>query len=63
MKIPVNAGIYVLNKKLIKEIKKNKRMDMTNFLLYLKSKKKRVIIFPIHEIWKDIGKPSDIKKD
>lgn len=63
MKIPVNAGIYVLNKRLIKEIKKNKRMDMTNFLLYLKSKKKRVIIFPIHEIWKDIGKPSDIKKD
>lgn len=61
MKIPVNAGIYVLNKDLIKRIPKNKRMDMTNFLLNLKKNKKKVIIFPIHETWKDIGKPGDIK--
>ena len=62
MKIPVNAGIYVLNKNLIKRIPKNKSMDMTNFLLNLKKNKKKVIIFPIHEVWKDIGRPSDIKK-
>ena len=62
MKIPVNAGIYILNKNLIKRIKKNKSIDMTNFLLYLKKNKKKVIIFPIHEVWKDIGRPSDIRK-
>lgn len=63
MKIPVNAGIYVLNKNLIKRIPKNKSMDMTNFLLHLKKNKKKIIIFPIHEVWKDIGRPSDIKKN
>ena len=60
-KISVNAGIYVINKNLTKLIKKNKNYKMTDFFSDLKRRNKKTILFPIHESWKDVGKPSDTK--
>ena len=44
----INAGIYVLNSKVLKIIKPNTKIDMTEFFLILKKKKKNVNIYPIY---------------
>jgi dTDP-glucose pyrophosphorylase/predicted transcriptional regulator len=51
----VNAGIYVLNPKLIKNISGDTYLDMPNLLdKYIKNGE-GVNMFPIHEYWLDIG--------
>jgi dTDP-glucose pyrophosphorylase len=57
-KININTGIYVLNPNIIKIIPKRK-IDMPEVLIKLRDKKKKIIIFPVHEEWSDLG----IKKD
>jgi len=49
------CGIYVLNEKILKFIKKNEYIDMPD--LIKNSTKKNINIFPymVHEYWKDIG--------
>ena len=60
-KLAVNAGIYVINKKMTNYVKKNEALKMTDFFTNIKKKNKKTILFPIHETWKDIGKPADLK--
>ena len=45
----INAGIYVMSKPILKLIKKDKYLDMTDFIKMLIKKKKRIISFPIYE--------------
>jgi dTDP-glucose pyrophosphorylase len=56
----INAGVYVLNSKLINKLNKNEYCDMPNFFMTLKADQYKVTAFPIHEIWADLGKPVDI---
>ena len=58
----INAGIYVLNSKVLKIIKPNTKIDMTEFFLILKKKKKNVNIYPIYENWLDAGDKNILKK-
>ena len=51
----ISAGIYVLNSKLIKRIPKNRYLNMNDFVNSVYKKNKKVGIFPIHELWMDIG--------
>ncbi len=51
----INAGIYVLNSRILKFLKPNSKIDMTEFFLKLKKKKRNVIIYPIYENWTDVG--------
>ena len=51
----VNAGIYVLNSALVKNIEKNCYLDMPNFLEQQIVKGERISVFPVHEYWIDIG--------
>ena len=51
----VNAGIYVLNSELVKNIEKNCYLDMPNFLEQQIVKGERISVFPVHEYWVDIG--------
>ncbi len=60
-KIYVNAGIYVISSKSLTIIKKDERIDAPNFLMKLKNKKKKVIIFPAHEEWNEIGTVENYK--
>ena len=53
-KFQISAGIYVVNSKLLKNIKKNKYLDM-NVLLNSLSKDKKIGIFPVHEDLIDVG--------
>ena len=58
----INAGIYVLNTKIIKNIKLKKKLDMINFITNIKKTKKKVIVYPLHEEWSDIGTISAYQK-
>lgn len=57
----INAGIYIIDPIVLKNMKKNERIDMTELLdFYIKSKS--VGIYPLHESWIDIGNPDDYDK-
>ena len=57
----INAGIYVLNKKLIKLVKKNSFISMTDLFNKIISKNYKAILFPLYESWQDFAKPKDLK--
>lgn len=55
-RININTGIYVFSaesKNVLKRIKSS--IDAPRFLMNLKKNNKKIIIFPIHENWEDIG--------
>ncbi len=51
----VNSGIYCIEPKLLNFLKNNKYQDMSDFINYLKRKKKKIGFFNIHENLYDIG--------
>jgi dTDP-glucose pyrophosphorylase len=52
----VNAGIYVLDRKIINHIDGESYLDMPNLLEFQIEKGEKVSVFPIHEYWLDIGR-------
>lgn len=57
----INAGIYMLSKKIIKNVKKE-RIDMTD-IIYKEIKKGSVLeTFKINEYWIDIGNKNDLSR-
>ena len=58
----VNAGIYVLNNKASKLIKKNEFISMPHLFNKIKNKNESVLIFHMHENWIDIGTPAELNK-
>jgi len=56
----VNAGIYVVGRKIIDQVKNNQVIDMPTLLeRYLDES---VIMFPFHEYWLDIGRIDDFNR-
>ncbi len=58
----ISAGIYIMNFSVLNYLKKNKKIDMTDFLNILLKKKIKIGTCLIHENWLDIGNKSDLKK-
>ena len=58
----VNAGVYVLNSEIIKNIKPNTYLDMPDLINANKKDEKKIIVYPIHEYWLDVGKPETLEK-
>lgn len=58
----INTGIYVVNKSIIKLIKKNTFFNMTDLIKKSIKAKRRVLSFPIYESWEDIGTLKNLKK-
>lgn len=58
----VSAGIYVLNPQCIDMIPKNKYYDMPSLLKKIIEDDNRVISFPLHEYWLDIGQMDDYNR-
>jgi len=56
----INAGIYVLNPKIIESIKKLDYLDMPTLLEKQIESNKKVNSFPIHEYWIDIGRVNQL---
>lgn len=57
-----NAGIYILNKKWLKEIPQKSFYNATDLINKLVDEKETVTNFPIIGYWLDIGKPKDFEK-
>jgi len=55
----VNAGIYVLEPEVLKLLRKNEAMDMTQFFERIILAGLKTSAYPIHEYWLDIGQKDD----
>ena len=58
----VSAGIYIIKPFILKLIKKNSFLDMPDLVSAIKGKHLKVITFPIHEYWLDVGRPETLDK-
>ncbi|MBB4806594.1 dTDP-glucose pyrophosphorylase [Chryseobacterium defluvii] len=57
-----NAGIYIINKKLLNLIPQNKPFDTTDLMEKVIELDNKIITYPINGYWLDIGKHEDFKK-
>lgn len=58
----VNAGIYILEPKVLKFIPKKANCDMTVLFDKLLQEKYKTVAFPIREYWLDIGRMEDLAR-
>jgi len=58
----INAGVYVLQPSVIELVNKFEHIDMPNIFKQFLINNEKVIAFPIHENWEDIGRPIDLEK-
>jgi dTDP-glucose pyrophosphorylase len=59
----VNVGFYILKPELLRLIKKNNYLSMTDFINDLQSKNYKIGVYPCHEnFWKDIGQWEEYEK-
>ena len=57
----INAGVYVLNKKVLDYISLNKRFDLPELLNIGLKLNKKIIVYPIYESWTDVGIIKELK--
>ena len=57
-----NAGIYLIKRKVLDLIPRNEFYNATDLMDKIIDLDMRLIHFPIHSYWLDIGKPNDFKK-
>ncbi|WP_179336593.1 sugar phosphate nucleotidyltransferase [Winogradskyella ludwigii] len=58
----LNSGIYIFKKSCLDFIPENTFFDATDLIKVLLSNGIKIINYPIHDYWIDIGKPKDFKK-
>lgn len=57
----INAGVYVIEPTALGLLAKSAPCDMPKLFELLGEKRERIIVYPIHEPWLDIGRPDDLK--
>ncbi|KGA10396.1 MAG: hypothetical protein GM48_1085 [actinobacterium acIB-AMD-7] len=57
----INAGVYALEPDILDYIKEPRYRDMPEILEISRDLKKKVIVYPLHESWIDIGRPIDLE--
>lgn len=58
----INAGVYILDPSALGVLEPNKSCDMPILFERLRGDKKRVIAYPMHEPWLDVGRPDDLAR-
>jgi len=58
----VNAGIYLIQPDVCQMVPKDRTYDMPDLINSLISANKRVICFPIHEYWLDVGQKEEYER-
>ncbi len=58
----INAGIYVVSHRVIKSVPENHRIDMPKLLEQHMAERDKILMFPIHEYWLDIGRLDDFNR-
>mgnify|MGYP006414907717 CR=1 FL=1 len=61
LKSHINAGVYVLSVEAMNELTPDTSCDMPTLFERLQAKGKRTIVYPMHEPWLDVGRPSDLE--
>ena len=55
----INAGVYALNPSALSILEKNTHCDMPTLFERLQAQSDRIVAYPMHEPWLDVGKPED----
>lgn len=58
----INAGTYVLSPESLDIMVKNEPCDMPDFFEALRNRKYKVIAYPMHEKWLDVGRHHDLER-
>ncbi len=58
----VNSGIYVLDPKVLAYLEKENYCDMPDLLKKIKNQNNKIVAFPMHEDWLDLGRHNDLNK-
>jgi len=58
----INAGVYALSKNSLSFLKKNSHCDMPKLFEELMVSSEKVIAYPMHEPWLDVGNSVDLNK-
>jgi dTDP-glucose pyrophosphorylase len=58
----INAGVYALDPSAIRYLVKSESCDMPKLFEKLQKQSKKVVAYPIHEGWLDIGQPDELLK-
>ena len=56
----INAGVYVLEPIALKHLPQEEAFDMPRVFENLKAMNKKIVAYPMHELWLDVGRPSDL---
>jgi dTDP-glucose pyrophosphorylase len=57
----INTGVYILDPEAIKYLPEKAYCDMPELLGQLINHQRRIIAYPVHENWLDIGNPSELE--
>jgi dTDP-glucose pyrophosphorylase len=57
----INAGVYVLNPEALDELEFNAHCDMPTLFERLQTNASRIVAYPMHEPWLDVGRPEDLE--
>ena len=58
----INAGVYVLDPESLESLEHGASCDMTTLFERLREKARRIVAYPMHEPWLDIGRPDDLSR-
>lgn len=56
----INAGVYALDPGALSVLGPDAHCDMPSLFTRLQAKAKRIVVYPMHEPWLDVGRPDDL---
>ncbi len=57
----INAGIYAVSPDVLGILEKGQHCDMPTLFSRLQEDGRRTVVYPMHEPWLDVGRPSDLQ--
>lgn len=58
----INAGMYVLSRSALDQLEPHMPCDMPTLFERLQAREQRIVAYPMHEPWLDVGRPDDLEK-
>lgn len=56
----INAGVYALSPEVLNELILEARCDMPTLFGRIQGTGQRIVAYPMHELWMDVGRPDDL---
>src|ERR1051325_1895950 len=58
----INAGVYALDPEALRVLSGEAHCDMPTLFERLREKARRIVAYPMHEPWLDVGRPDDLNR-